>query len=54
MARLRWRRRGYHLMLMQADSPVKPGDSVSRSMLKFADGSTLATDFLARPANAHR
>lgn len=41
----------YHLMLMKAPRPVKPGDSV-RLNLKFADGSTLATDFIARPANA--
>ena len=42
---------GYHLMLMQANAPVKPGDTV-RLMLRFTDGSTLATDFIARPANA--
>ena len=42
---------GYHLMLTKALRPVKPGDSV-RLNLKFADGSTLATDFVARPANA--
>jgi copper(I)-binding protein len=42
---------GYHLMLMKAASPVKPGDTV-RLMLKFSDGSTLASDFIARPANA--
>ncbi|WP_108471124.1 copper chaperone PCu(A)C [Rhodanobacter thiooxydans] len=42
---------GYHLMLMRAHAPVKPGDTV-RLTLKFADGSTLATDFVARPANA--
>lgn len=42
---------GYHLMLMQANAPVKPGDTV-RLTLNFTDGSTLATDFLARPANA--
>lgn len=42
---------GYHLMLMQANAPVKPGDAV-RLTLEFTDGSTLATDFLARPANA--
>jgi copper(I)-binding protein len=42
---------GYHLMLMKPTHPVQPGDSV-RLNLKFADGSTLATDFVARPANA--
>ncbi|HEY8586009.1 MAG TPA: copper chaperone PCu(A)C [Rhodanobacter sp.] len=42
---------GYHLMLMQPRTPVKPGDRVILT-LQFADGSTLATDFLARPANA--
>lgn len=42
---------GYHLMLMQPATPVKPGDTVSLSLI-FADGSTLATEFVARPANA--
>jgi copper(I)-binding protein len=42
---------GYHLMLMKAVSPVKPGDTVKLT-LKFSDGSTLTTDFMARPANA--
>ena len=42
---------GYHLMLMQASAPVKPGDTVQLT-LNFTDGSTLATDFIARPANA--
>ncbi|SHM31925.1 copper chaperone PCu(A)C [Rhodanobacter sp. OK091] len=42
---------GYHLMLMQANATVKPGDTV-RLTLNFTDGSRLATDFLARPANA--
>ncbi|OOG40860.1 copper chaperone PCu(A)C [Rhodanobacter sp. C05] len=42
---------GYHLMLMKPTRPVKPGDLV-RLILKFTDGSTLPTDFLARPANA--
>jgi copper(I)-binding protein len=42
---------GYHLMLMKAVAPVKPGDTVKLT-LKFSDGSTLATDFVARPANA--
>lgn len=42
---------GYHLMLMQPVSPVKPGDTV-RLLLKFSDGSSLPADFIARPANA--
>ncbi|KGI77845.1 copper chaperone PCu(A)C [Oleiagrimonas soli] len=42
---------GYHLMLMQAVHPVKPGTQVALQ-LRFADGSTLHADFLARPANA--
>ncbi len=42
---------GYHLMLMKAANPVKPGDTVELT-LEFSDGSTLATDFVARPANA--
>ncbi|WP_266169449.1 copper chaperone PCu(A)C [Dyella subtropica] len=41
---------GYHLMLMKATKPVKVGDKVKLS-LRFADGSTLLTDFDARPAN---
>jgi copper(I)-binding protein len=42
---------GYHLMLMKAVSQLKPGDTIKLT-LKFGDGSTLATDFVARPANA--
>ena len=42
---------GYHLMLMDATQPVQPGQTV-RITLRFADGSTLATDFVAKPANA--
>lgn len=42
---------GYHLMLMQPTAPVKPGSKV-RLLLKFSDGSSLPTDFIARPANA--
>jgi copper(I)-binding protein len=41
----------YHLMLMKAAAPVKPGDTVKMN-LQFSDGSMLATDFIARPANA--
>ena len=42
---------GYHFMLMDAGKPVQPGQAVQIT-LRFADGSTLATDFLAKPANA--
>jgi copper(I)-binding protein len=42
---------GYHMMLMQPTAPVHPGDTVTLR-LKFADGSTLDTHFLARPASA--
>ncbi|HEX5305166.1 MAG TPA: copper chaperone PCu(A)C [Dyella sp.] len=42
---------GYHLMLMHATPAVSPGDKVPVT-LDFADGSKLAVDFLARPANA--
>jgi copper(I)-binding protein len=42
---------GYHLMLAKAVHPVKPGDTVTLNLI-FADGSKLATKFVARPANA--
>lgn len=42
---------GYHLMMMKADRALKPGDKIV-VILRFADGSTLPVDFLARPANA--
>ena len=42
---------GYHLMLMHATHPVKPGDKVPLD-LHFADGTTLQVDFSVRPANA--
>jgi copper(I)-binding protein len=42
---------GYHLMLMHAKRPLKPGDTV-KLRLQFADGSHLDADFLVRPANA--
>lgn len=42
---------GYHLMLMKAIRPIKPGDIVKMT-LRFSDGSTLASNFIARPANA--
>lgn len=41
---------GYHLMLMDAAQPVQVGAHVQIT-LQFADGSTLATDFVAKPAN---
>ncbi|WP_158886131.1 copper chaperone PCu(A)C [Rhodanobacter sp. L36] len=41
---------GYHLMLMKAVHPIKPGDTVKLA-LKFGDGSTAVIDFVARPAN---
>ncbi len=42
---------GYHLMLMGATQPVKPGDRISITLL-FAGGSTETVTFLAMPANA--
>ncbi|TAL83460.1 MAG: copper chaperone PCu(A)C [Rhodanobacter sp.] len=42
---------GYHLMLMKAVRAVKPGDIV-KITLRFSDGSSLVSDFIARPANA--
>ncbi len=42
---------GYHLMLMHPAVPVTPGSTV-RLLLQFSDGSSLPTDFIARPANA--
>jgi periplasmic copper chaperone A len=42
---------GYHLMLEQAASPPKMGDTVEIT-LDFADGSHLPVAFLVRPANA--
>jgi copper(I)-binding protein len=42
---------GYHFMLMDAAAPVRAGQHVQVT-LHFADGSSLATDFLAKPANA--
>lgn len=41
---------GYHLMLMNAAKPVKVGDTIKLN-LNFGDGSVLATDFEAKPAN---
>lgn len=42
---------GYHLMLLHAKHPLKPGDVV-KVKLHFADNSTLDANFLVRPANA--
>jgi copper(I)-binding protein len=42
---------GYHLMLEQAASAPKVGDTVEIT-LDFADGSHLPVTFLVRPANA--
>jgi copper(I)-binding protein len=42
---------GYHLMLMQPNHAVKPGDRVP-IMLKFADGSAVKVEFIARAASA--
>jgi copper(I)-binding protein len=42
---------GYHLMLMHAKHPIKPGDSV-RMTLKFANDATLQADFSVLPANS--
>ena len=41
---------GYHLMLEKATHPLQVGDT-TKVTLHFADGSSLDTDFLARPAN---
>lgn len=42
---------GYHLMLMHAKRPIKPGDKVPMT-LEFADGAKLQADFPVLPANA--
>lgn len=42
---------GYHLMLMHARHPIKPGDKVPVS-LHFAGGATLQVDFPVLPANS--
>jgi copper(I)-binding protein len=42
---------GYHLMLMHAVHPVKPGHTITVT-LQFADGSSLDAHFTARPATA--
>lgn len=42
---------GYHLMLMDAKHPIRPGDTVHVS-LHFEDGKTLQATWPVRPANA--
>lgn len=42
---------GYHLMLMHATHPIKPGDKVTMD-LKFAGGQSLQVDFSVLPANS--
>ena len=42
---------GYHLMLMDAKHPIKPGDTV-RISLHFDDGETLQLALPVRPANS--
>ncbi|HXS72912.1 MAG TPA: copper chaperone PCu(A)C [Rhodanobacteraceae bacterium] len=42
---------GYHLMLMDARHPIKPGDTVHVS-LHFDNGETLQAAWPVRPANA--
>lgn len=42
---------GYHLMLMDARHPIKPGDTVHVS-LRFNDGETVQATWPVRPANA--
>lgn len=42
---------GYHLMLMQPQRKLAPGDVV-HMRLHFSDGSTIATDFKVRPSSA--
>lgn len=42
---------GYHVMLMDAKHPVKPGDKLVVTF-RLSDGETLPVTLLARPANA--
>lgn len=42
---------GYHVMLMQAKHPVKPGEKVTVTF-KLSDGGTIPVTLVARPANA--
>lgn len=41
---------GYHLMLMDARHPIKPGDAVHVA-LHFADGETIQATWPVKPAN---
>jgi copper(I)-binding protein len=42
---------GYHLMLMQPTTPLKPGDHVPIT-LRFADGSSMRVEFEVRKPDA--
>jgi hypothetical protein len=42
---------GFHLMLMGAQHPIKPGEAV-RVSLRFDDGETLQATWPVRPANS--
>lgn len=42
---------GYHVMLMNAKHPIKPGDTLTVTF-KLSDGEELPVKMLARPANA--
>jgi copper(I)-binding protein len=42
---------GYHVMLMQAKHPVKPGDQLTLTF-KLSDGESVPATLVARPANA--
>jgi copper(I)-binding protein len=42
---------GYHLMLMQPRHPIAPGDKL-HLRLRFADGASLDSVFVVRPATA--
>jgi copper(I)-binding protein len=42
---------GYHVMLMQARHPVKPGEKVTLTF-SLSDGQTVPATLVARPANA--
>ena len=42
---------GYHVMLMDAKHPVKPGDKLTITF-RLSDGASLPVVFVARPANA--
>jgi len=52
-SRLSFAAAGYHMMLMQPNKPLKPGDRVSIT-LHFADGSSLTVEFEVRRPNESR